>query len=625
MKKLHIITIQLLFILSILSIFVLDVNAQDNLGIIPEKYDGRDYGYLTPVRDQKGSNMCWAYATLACLEADAVKNNGFSQDLDLSEYHLGYFTFFDKKDPLGLTNSDTVFFHNPSTENNFIARGGNLNYAVSTFTNGVGPVLESVVPTSKIFKENGVVYDDAYTWEIEEAFRRGKNILEIDNVYVYSLMMKQNNDLIKKGIMEHGAAAATYYCQQTNLYNTTDQYGTAYYQDDNVSDPDHGIAIVGWDDNYPVSAFKEGHRPEHPGAWLVKNSWGNAEHFTTDGYFWLSYDDASFTHTTSENRTPEAYIYDVRPAGKYKYIYQYDGGIVHENSLSLTEQKATKYANIFTAQSDGKMEAIGIQTDRGYANAPCVLEIYTDVTNVPDQGNLIYQESFTVPGNGYFTIPLSKSLQIKKEQTFSVVIKQDSDWQCAYICTDRTYDPQNSAYASTNNTLENQSFIYDGQEHQWKDLHYENFYVYENGTSLCIKAFLNEQISNGGGVDNGNYSNSDVGNDAIDENDESVDEEKTINPPVTNIHSIKAKRKSFVVKWTKKNTNVTGYIIQYSTSKKFNRGNKTVTIKSKSITSKTIKGLKAKKKYYVRICTYINDNGKKIPSNWSAMKLIRTK
>lgn len=74
----------------------------------------------------------------------------------------------------------------------------------------------------------------------------------------------------------------------------------------------------------------------------------------------------------------------------------------------------------------------------------------------------------------------------------------------------------------------------------------------------------------------------------------------------------------------KKIKGVSGYQIQYSISRKFKKAKK-ITIKKAKITSKSIKKLKAKKKYYVRIRTYIVVNGKEKYSNWSKTKSKKTK
>ena len=60
------------------------------------------------------------------------------------------------------------------------------------------------------------------------------------------------------------------------------------------------------------------------------------------------------------------------------------------------------------------------------------------------------------------------------------------------------------------------------------------------------------------------------------------------------VASAKAGKKSVKVTW-KKVKGIKGYQIQYSTNKKFKKGNKTITVKSAKSTSATIKKLKSKK------------------------------
>ena len=100
----------------------------------------------------------------------------------------------------------------------------------------------------------------------------------------------------------------------------------------------------------------------------------------------------------------------------------------------------------------------------------------------------------------------------------------------------------------------------------------------------------------------------------------------TIKPKKETLSSLKStKKKKMTVKW-KKDKTVTGYQIQYSTSKKYaKKSTKTVTISKKSTTSKTISKLKSKKKYYVRIRAYKKSAGKKIYGAWSKTKTVKVK
>ena len=102
--------------------------------------------------------------------------------------------------------------------------------------------------------------------------------------------------------------------------------------------------------------------------------------------------------------------------------------------------------------------------------------------------------------------------------------------------------------------------------------------------------------------------------------------EKTfkINPKPTELTKLTAGSKSFKAYWKKNTTQTSGYQIQYSTYKDLKNA-KTVTITSYKTGAKTIKSLKAKKKYFVRIRTYKTVNKTKYYSKWSEAKSIKTK
>lgn len=97
-----------------------------------------------------------------------------------------------------------------------------------------------------------------------------------------------------------------------------------------------------------------------------------------------------------------------------------------------------------------------------------------------------------------------------------------------------------------------------------------------------------------------------------------------INPAGTSLTSLSKGTKSFTAKWSKKTKQLTGYQLRYSTSSSMS-GAKTVTVTSYKTTSKTVKSLKAKKKYYVQVRTYKTVNGSKYYSSWSSKKAVTTR
>lgn len=99
---------------------------------------------------------------------------------------------------------------------------------------------------------------------------------------------------------------------------------------------------------------------------------------------------------------------------------------------------------------------------------------------------------------------------------------------------------------------------------------------------------------------------------------------ETVKPKKTSIKKLSKGKKKFTVNWAKI-SGVKGYQIQYSSDKKFKKNNKSVTVTKQKTTKATVKKLKSKKKYYVRVRTYKTVNGKKIYSSWSKVKSVKTK
>ena len=99
--------------------------------------------------------------------------------------------------------------------------------------------------------------------------------------------------------------------------------------------------------------------------------------------------------------------------------------------------------------------------------------------------------------------------------------------------------------------------------------------------------------------------------------------QKKITVKKTAIKKLLRGRRKFTVKW-KKVSGVTGYQLQYATNKKFKKAKKK-TVKGAKKYKLTVRKLKAKKKYFVRIRAYKKYKGKTYFSKWSKVKAVKTK
>lgn len=98
----------------------------------------------------------------------------------------------------------------------------------------------------------------------------------------------------------------------------------------------------------------------------------------------------------------------------------------------------------------------------------------------------------------------------------------------------------------------------------------------------------------------------------------------TVKPQKVTVNSISSLKKGFRLKWKPVAGEITGYQVQYALNSSFS-GAKTTWVKKADASSVSVKKLKAKKKYYVRIRAYKTVDGAKVYSSWSAKKTVKTK
>ncbi|WP_395026262.1 C1 family peptidase, partial [Robinsoniella sp.] len=111
---------------------------------LPTAYDSRNRGYITSVKDQNPWGACWAFAFQGTLGASLIKD-GWSAGLDLSEQHLGYFTYYRTADLFGNTAGDQVqIYLRQNVDKGYLDFGGNAQWAVMAMSSWTGAADESV-------------------------------------------------------------------------------------------------------------------------------------------------------------------------------------------------------------------------------------------------------------------------------------------------------------------------------------------------------------------------------------------------------------------------------------------------------------------------------------------------
>ncbi len=224
---------------------------------LPSKYSSRDLGYVTEIKQQR-YNECWAVSGISAFETKLLKE-GFSVQ-NMSFDHVNLWA--------------TKHSNGKGWQRSY--QDGGYSYTfLGYLTSWQGGVETADLGDFDI--TSGITSDDIDT----TLAKYGATAIEY--------LDRNDTDSIKRAIMENGGVYGAYATSASCL--STDR--TSYFMPESYagSSVNHGVEIVGWDNNYARSNFNGlvGQKPKKPGAWLARNSYGNNN--SLGGYVWISYED----------------------------------------------------------------------------------------------------------------------------------------------------------------------------------------------------------------------------------------------------------------------------------------------------------------------------------------------
>lgn len=411
---------------------------------LPSAFDSRQLNIVPPVRNQGDSESCWAFAAVSAMEIDAVKQGLLSADsVDFSEAHLVWFTFTPAEDENDILCGESYI----ASSSPYVTRG-NWTRATGTLARLSGAANEIDFP----------FYAESDEFELMGNYPEEARYIS-DDIILDETAVLPSAQAVKEWITLHGSCTAMMY-YSTKYEN---EETASYYYFGSSGNINHMITIVGWDDNYPASAFKSD--PEKNGAWLVRDSRGEDSH--NDGYFYLSYEDTSLSTFAG---------YSVRPASDFDSRYTYNAVgfspcFQHSNGVSV--------ANVFCTEKRELLSALSFYTvDADTAADVAVYRLPDFSGNDPTAGEMIFSQSQTYHYAGYHTLDLPEAADLSPDTVFSVVITYSTPGKTVTVPVEYCNTVNNGCrYTSA----DGQSFCYmfDKTE-QWCDsqsLGLGNFYI----------------------------------------------------------------------------------------------------------------------------------------------------
>ncbi len=363
---------------------------------LPASYDLRDYGWTTSVKSQTGGT-CWAHGSMAAVEGNLLRTgrwaNYVAQGIEtaakpnLAEYHLDWWNGFnwhnnDDTDPPGSSHNDGNGLD--------VHQGGDYRVTTAYMSRGDGAVSSDL--------------DSGWYSNTPDRFDPEYRVYYARDVNWYTVgdgsggIDQGRMDLVKQTIMDHGVVGTCMF------YGGGFYSGGKHYQPlSDTRDPNHSIAIVGWDDSITFSGAPG------DGAWLCKNSWGST--WNGDGHFWISYYDKH------AGRHPQmgAVSYQNVELNEFTHVYSHD---LHGWRDTLTG--VSQAFNAFSATGDDPLTSVSFYTAAD--NVDYTLTVY-DIFEAGALSGELASLSGTIDITGYHTVDLPSALDLAAGDDFYIALE----------------------------------------------------------------------------------------------------------------------------------------------------------------------------------------------------------
>ena len=419
---------------------------------LPSSFDLRNqngHNFVSPIKNQGGTSVCWAFASIENVETLYMKNNNQSySDLvpKFSIRQMDYITStsYDTSSSVSYLVQDANWitcsgncswtaWKNPDNGSHELDKGGNFYTSSIAMANAITLTDESVLPWHEdkkpVWAKDIYGYDKTL-YEVESTI----NMPTINADSASPELINSYVSDIKKYMSEYGGPfVGTYSPQSTCGFENID--GTkALKTDDCVSntankDLGHAMQIIGWDDDYEYSycesgtnhysansdsTCSQGELTTGKGAWILRNSWGIETAESQEySYVYLTYDSTrlsvGFTTSISDMKT--------RTWDNNYHSNPWIERKISNGMLSVDSQ--TKEFNTHNNNAE-KIEKIKFLTSS--KNGKYNISILTENKNY---NNI----AITTNEAGFYTVDLSDKNIILDDKIFSVKIEGENEVQ----------------------------------------------------------------------------------------------------------------------------------------------------------------------------------------------------